>query len=282
MDNGKELSSSVKFLIELMDDDNDQSASMAMAELLRNDSDVSDALHEMDKSDSPRLRKRTRQIRHAMSARSRRHIFDCPPDAPVSLLEGLTRLHLCWFDNDRQVLVDKQWNELEARFNKASPRNFSELSSFLQKEYPFKEANREFRPESFCLGVVLDDKTGSDLIFCCIALVLSQKISLKLHIIRTGMETGLIEDRSGLVMFPNDNWLLYDGVDGQQKVEYWDTREILRYTASVLFVSAIASDGFRYLYTIGAQLAAAVGEKSLAFLPFPYGDNDVSKGEVKP
>ena len=49
----------------------------------------------------------------------------------------------------------------------------------------------------------------------------------------------------------------------------------------VLFVSAVASDGFRYLYTIGAPLAAAIGEKDLSFLPYPYGNGATSKPSGK-
>ena len=56
----------MKYLVELLDDENEQSASMAMAELLTRGSTVlGPVLRDMQKSDNPRLRKRTRQIQHA-------------------------------------------------------------------------------------------------------------------------------------------------------------------------------------------------------------------------
>ena len=97
----------MKYLVELLDDENEQSASMAMAELLTKGSTALEpVLRDMQKSDNPRIRKRTRQLQHALMARSRRRIFMQPPERPISLLTGLIRLHLCWFDNDKQSFVE--------------------------------------------------------------------------------------------------------------------------------------------------------------------------------
>ena len=263
----------MKYLVELLDDENEQSASMAMAELLTRGSTVlGPVLRDMQKSDNPRLRKRTRQIQHALIARSRRRIFMQPPERPISLLTGLIRLHLCWFDNDKQSFVEKQWRDLESEYRRAHPANLREMGEFMRKLFPDRPENREFHPDSFCIGAVIEDKIGSDMIFACIAAILSSSTQNRFSVVRVGCDTALA-DRSGCLVFPVDNWQLYGGVaEGDPPPVVWDTQTILRYVASVLYVSAVASDGFRYLYTLGAPLAAAIGENDLSFLPYPYGD----------
>ncbi len=268
----------MKYLVELLDDENEQSASMAMAELLTKGSTALEpVLRDMQKSDNPRLRKRTRQLQHALIARSRRRIFMQPPERPISLLTGLIRLHLCWFDNDKQSFVEKQWRELEAAYQKAHPVTLAEMAAFMKKMFPDRPENRDFHPDSFCIGAVMEDKIGSDLIFSCIAAILSSSSRNRFSVVRVGPDTA-VADRSGCLCFPIDDWKLYSGVaEGDEPPVVWDTETILRYVSSVLFVSAVASDGFRYLYTLGAPLAAAIGEKDLSFLPYPYGEGTASK-----
>ena len=268
----------MKYLVELLDDENEQSASMAMAELLTKGSTALEpVLRDMQKSDNPRLRKRTRQLQHALMARSRRRIFMQPPERPISLLTGLIRLHLCWFDNDKQSFVEKQWRELEAEYQKAHPASLADMAAFMKKLFPDRPENRDFHPDSFCIGAVLEDKIGSDLIFSCIAAILSSSSRNRFSVVRVGPDTA-VADKSGILCFPIDDWKLYSGVaEGDEPPVVWDTETILRYVASVLFVSAVASDGFRYLYTIGAPLAAAIGEKDLSFLPYPYGEAAAAK-----
>ena len=263
----------MKYLVELLDDENEQSASMAMAELLTKGSTALEpVLRDMQKSNNPRIRKRTRQLQHALMARSRRRIFMQPPERPISLLTGLIRLHLCWFDNDKQSFVEKQWRELEAEYRKAHPADLFGMAEFMRKMFPDRPENRDFHPDSFCIGAVLEDKIGSDLIFACIAAILSSSTQNRFSVVRVGIDTA-VADSAGRLIFPVDNWQLYGGVaEGEEPPVVWDTQTILRYVSSVLFVSAVASDGFRYLYTIGAPLAAAIGEKDLSFLPYPYGN----------
>lgn len=263
----------MKYLVELLDDENEQSASMAMAELLTKGSTALEpVLRDMQKSDNPRIRKRTRQLQHALMARSRRRIFMQPPERPISLLTGLIRLHLCWFDNDKQSFVEKQWRELEAEYRKAHPADLFGMAEFMRKMFPDRPENRDFHPDSFCIGAVLEDKIGSDLIFACIAAILSSSTQNRFSVVRLGIDTA-VADSDGRLIFPVDNWQLYGGVaGGEEPPVVWDAQTILRYVSSVLFVSAVASDGFRYLYTIGAPLAAAIGEKDLSFLPYPYGN----------
>ena len=272
----------MKYLVELLDDENEQSASMAMAELLTKGSTALEpVLRDMQKSDNPRIRKRTRQLQHALMARSRRRIFMQPPERPISLLTGLIRLHLCWFDNDKQSFVEKQWRELEAEYRKAHPADLFGMAEFMRKMFPDRPENRDFHPDSFCIGAVLEDKIGSDLIFACIAAILSSSTQNRFSVVRVGIDTA-VADSDGRLIFPVDNWQLYGGVaEGEEPPVVWDTQTILRYVSSVLFVSAVASDGFRYLYTIGAPLAAAIGEKDLSFLPYPYG-NGSGEGQDDP
>lgn len=261
----------MRFLFELLDDENEQSANMAMAELLTHERETENYLHEMPIAGSPRLRKRLRQLQQALHNRAKRRLFAEKLGASdVNLLSGLIRLHLGWFDNDKQELVEKQWKELRDDFRKFKPKNLAELAVFMKRRFPPDPANREFHPDSFCIGAALDSKLGSDLLFCAIASILSEEMPRKFDVVRCGMDAAVMDHRGNL-LFPIDDWQIYSAAAEQEEPVLWPPSAILRYISAILFVAAASSDGFRYLYTIGAPLALSLGERDLSFLPYPYG-----------
>ena len=64
----------IRYLLDLMDDENEQTASLAMAELLRSDRSelLNRHLCELQESARPGLRRRVHQLQSAIGARTRR------------------------------------------------------------------------------------------------------------------------------------------------------------------------------------------------------------------
>ena len=106
----------IQYLIELLDDDNEQSVQLAMAALLKSDdASLDSCLSKLQQSRNTRLQKRVRQLETALQARRNRKNLEKRLKRS-SLLEGCVQLHLCWFDNDQAELVYKQWNDLLADY----------------------------------------------------------------------------------------------------------------------------------------------------------------------
>jgi len=114
-----------KYLLELLDDDNDQSASLAMAELLKNDdAGLDHCLRSLRESDNPRLRQRIHQLESAMKARRMRTKLVSKINQPAApLLETCIQLHLTWFDKDTQENMMRQWNDLLVDFRKKAGKH---------------------------------------------------------------------------------------------------------------------------------------------------------------
>ncbi|MBO5201566.1 MAG: hypothetical protein J6C30_02425, partial [Lentisphaeria bacterium] len=106
----------IQYLMELLDDDNEQSVQLAMAALLKSDdASIDNCLNKLQQSRNTRLRKRVLQLETALNARRNRSKLEMRLKRS-SLLEGSVQLHLCWFDNDQAELVYKQWNDLLADY----------------------------------------------------------------------------------------------------------------------------------------------------------------------
>ena len=268
-----------RYLWDLMDDEHEQSASLAMAELLRTGPPdlLNERLCEFQETRNPRLRRRVHQLQSAIGARFTRSLLaDDLRSGKLSLLDGAIRLHLCWFDNDRYENVWSQWDDLRDELYDARPGNIAEFGEFMVAQaFNAPNSRSELEPEYYCIGCVLDDMPGSDLILSIIAAQLTVDTPLKLRLIRSGMDFGIMDSR-GNKLFPGDNWRLAPAGRGDRPAPVRDA-QALRMIASSLFFCAVSTDSFRYLYTFGSALAAAAGRGFPDFLPYPYDMKDPEK-----
>ena len=263
----------IRYLLDLMDDENEQTASLAMAELLRPDRSelVNRHLRELQETARPGLRRRVHQLESAIGARTcRSYLAESLRRNSLYLLDGAIRLHLCWFDNDRYENVAAQWNDLKADLFDAQPSDLTSFGEFmLNRGLCTPGARDDIDPEHYCIGAVIDDTPGSDLLLSLISAQLVTGSSLRLRVIRRGLDFG-VADHKGNQLFPSENWRAVPARRGES-IQSVSDGDILRMIASVLFFCAVSSHGFRYAYTLGSVLAAALGEDSLDFLPYPYG-----------
>ena len=262
-----------QYLLDLMDDEDEQTASLAMAELLRSGRPdlLNQRLCELQATARPGLRRRVHQLESASGARTRRSFLaESLRSNSLYLLDGAIRLHLCWFDNDRYENVAAQWNDLKADLFDEQPSDLTAFGEFMLNRGLCTPGSRDdIDPEHYCIGAVIDDTPGSDLLLSLISAQLATGSPLRLRVIRRGLDFG-VADHKGNLLFPSENWRAVPARKGGS-VQTVPDGDILRMIASVLFFCAVSSHGFRYAYTIGSVLAAALGEDSLDFLPYPYG-----------
>lgn len=258
-------------LLSLLDDENEQSASLAMAELLRRDpARLEGFLRKLQESANPRLRKRIHQLQSAMVLRRRRKILtERLSECNLQLLEGLFQLHLLWFDNDSPAALRKQWKSLQDEAGKFRIDSLESLGMFMRK-MDFQCAHKDdLEPDHLCIGSIMDDAAGADFMLCAIASLLAARNGLKLRITQSAETDFILIDREENVLVPAQEWN-YVRHDGKAySFQVWTAPMLLRYAAALMFTGAVSGDSFRYVYTIGSCLAGT-SDTTLS-LPYPYG-----------
>jgi hypothetical protein len=261
--------SKIEALLSLLEDENRGVASRAMAELLRDQNGLAPCLKIMQESDNPVLRKRAHQIQSIIRIRQRRtsiaRALACK-DTP--LIEGLAELHLQWYDYDPEDDIMSRWEELLAEAVKFHPRSLERLSYFMHKRGFSTPPDNELDADCYCLGVVLEERVGADVILCALGRELARSAGLELKIHQL-MDRFVLAGPGGFLLSPADGWRIFPPTEAVPSLD-WDSNMTLRMTASVMFICAVCSDSFRYVNTIGSCLAKVSGKDSLSFLPYPY------------
>lgn len=259
----------LKHLLDLLDDENQQSASLVMAELLKYEDQVEPLLREIQESDNPRLRRRIHQLESIFTLRRRRKSVSKKMMAKqVDLLDGLMDLHFLWYDNDSKELLVRQWSQLIEKAEVYQPDTLEKLVYFMRKTGFSVSDKEEIEADFHCVGIVLEDLIGSDLLICAIARCLAAHFNFEVRIARTVGDFALL-DSKGRFAVPRNDWRVYPS-DKVHKSKKWSDRQILRHTAATLFLCAVSTDSFRYVHTIGNSLAKSFDHDNIDFLPYPF------------
>ena len=256
-------------LFSLLDETSQNSANIIIAEILNNIDDAEQFLNSLQESGAPLIRKRIHQIQAITVIRKRRREFaEKIKDGSLPLLEGLVEVHLQWYDSDNAQLILNSYCELQKQAAKVNVHNIDKLAYFMRK-MSFKTSERNgLVPDCYCLGLVIEERIGVDLILCALAKCLAEQCGLQLEVIKMVDGFALL-DENNAALSPLHNWRIYNNVP-HERYKRWDKRMILELAAARLFLCAVGTDSFRYVNTIGNALGAIIGVDSLEFLPFPY------------
>lgn len=267
-----------KSLLCLLDDENEQSAAFAMAELLQRDhKPLEEVLRKLQESPNLRLRKRIHQLQSAILLRKRRENFrERLNQKTMDLLEGLIQLHLLWFDNDSKASLVKQWERFLEDQNTLKPDTLESLGMFLRKKQLVCTHKDDMQSDHYCLGSVLDSSAGSDCILCAVAVLVAARSNLNLRISQSAESDFILLDKDENILLPANDWEYIPADQTRYRFDFWSVPMLLRYALAMMFTSAAASDSFRYIHTIGKILAPAdtqsdPGESPADVLTFPYG-----------
>lgn len=280
------------FLLSLLNDESEHSASLAMSALLE-ESDpavLEEDLRALQETSEKRLRKRVHQLQSTIALRKRRQDFSRflqegneghKEGKKISLIDGLIGVHLLWFDNDSADVLKKHWERFLTLSGKYSPATLEEIALYMQKKRFRCAYKDELEPENFCIGSVLADKLGADFLLCALSVQLfkywNRDPSYQIHITQAAEKEFILVDSCGNILVPANNWD-YIPFEQQYKFEYWDDSALLRYASMMLFTCAASTDSFRYVFTVGSCLSGHPQEPDpISFLPYPYGKKEEKK-----
>ena len=162
-------------LLSLLDDEDETVAVNAMAELLNREAELGDALAVLQESDHPLLRRRSHQLQAAITLRRRRREFASRLNAPhIDLIDGLIDVHLQWYDNDSRPELVRIWEKFRAEANRCPLRTLENIAYFMRKCGFTARNETTMRPEYYCIGPVLENRTGAVAILAGLALEVAE------------------------------------------------------------------------------------------------------------
>lgn len=259
--------SEIDNLISLLDDEDESIAVNAMAELLRREGELDDALAAAQESDNVLLRRRVHQLQAAITLRRRRReFFRKLHAAKIDLIDGLIDVHLQWFDNDSRPGLVQLWSDFLLESRRYPQHTLENIAYFMRKSGFTVQPETTMRPEYYCIGPILENATGSAAILAAIAAEIAAP-ELKLRFVRV-MGEFAVHDGERLLI-PERNWRICPAPDIEH-CDFWDRRMLLKYASMTLFSCAVNSDSFRYVLTIAQALSGEEEDRALDYFPYPY------------
>lgn len=262
----------IRSLLSLLDDEDEQVALDAMAELLYRGDEVLPFLAELQETGDVLLRRRIHQVESALTMRRRRREFSrllAVPHPDVGRI--LVELHLQWFDNDSLPEMESRLTTFVNECRALHMRTLYEVSTLFRRFGIVAERETTLRPENYCIGVMLADRVGSTALWTLLAKILLPErllpANLPVTIVRHVEEFALYDGEQ--LLLPERDWRIVRA-PARGELEEWDERKVLKFASVMLFSSAVASDSFRYVLTIGQALSGLPDDEVLDYMPYPY------------
>lgn len=281
------IDSRTQALITLLCDEDTAISGHAMAEILSLESDtdqnkLTDLLAELQESKEPLIRKKVHQMQAIQRIRNRRRSFSrrLQSKSP-NLLQGLGELHAIWYDDIDTKDLSKLWSDLLKETGKYRPVTPKRLAGAMKlAKFGLCEENIQ-DADLYCLGAILEDRIGSDVILAAITLEIGRSFGLQGTIIRSNGHFGTMYTTktkkptpilNGIIIMPSKSWEVTP-LPEKNNIEIWTTKQVLKYVAAMLFVNSVCSEGPRYVQILGACLTDEKINKSLNnVLPPPFGN----------
>ncbi len=268
------MTDNFKNLLKLLDDDSDQLAGIAMAELLSaGDPRLERVLRTLQESSNPKLRRRIHQLQSAIIRRKKRlQLADALGSGKITLFDAVLQLHLLWFDNDTLEEVSQQWKDVIREAHMAGdPHSFKRALLFLaHKITACYGSDHALNADSLCIGTILEDSAASDFMYCILGREFALNWGFRSDVITVGPDFALLSGTT--VHAPCRMWKEFPLSACGERLRVWTDSELISLLASSLFLNAVATDGFRYVHTLGCCIS---GKKDIRFLPYPYGDRKI-------
>lgn len=241
-------------LISLLDDENENTASFAIRELLSEGKKIHSALAEHQESNNNLLRKRIHQLQAINTIKKSRDILSRRfSNKHSSIWNGMLEVHLAWFDKDTKENINILFCELLKDFLEEKTITPAKTANFMRSMGFVMPIDGDIDPEYYCLGPVLESKIGSDALLSTIAYKLLLESGITTKLVHYENLVCLLY-RPGIIICPNTWKLEQVNASNYQEIE---PGKLLRYTMLLLFLASTCSENYRYSFTIGKCLKKA-------------------------
>ncbi len=254
-------------LINLLEDENTDIASLAISELLSYGKSFEPVLSELQESQNYLIRQRVHQLQAIINIRKNRERFIRKLNNKHSgLWQGLNELHLLWYDNDNFEELKILKKNLIKEASKFKLTNTEILAKFMREMTFVCSPKGNLEPDYYCIGSILDSKIGADFILSSIAKAIAIHFNIETEVVFTKENNFALIDKKKSMISPIDWGIKSNFIDSHYEI--WHPGMILKHALFQLYLCAISADSYRYVYSIGSCLAKALNTKDL--FPYPY------------
>ena len=260
----------ISALINLLDDDDQQIATVAMEKLLQFGVEILPELRLVQEAQNPVLRSRIHQLEAILMRKMDLTSFIKRIEAgKIHLWEDLFVLNRIHFPDMTAGDLEDVMDELH---DECSQKTFSShlLCTYMKKKN-FRVPSTDMLDSAIhMIGSTLLNGEGSSLILCVIAKYLGKRFNWEATIILHKGHHCLI-DKDNCIIDPQQKWSyrpLKEGI----KAHACSDRNILLTLISNLYLDALTEGHMRILHDL-AQVMAVLSQMDIQEFPYPIGDN---------
>lgn len=265
-------------LLALLQDENDQVASLAMEQLLGlGDGAAQGTIAEYQDAPSPLLRNRIHQIGSILQRRREERLLIAGfKESTISIWDGACHLNLC---HDRrhysQEAVDQDLNKLADGARDRGIHTPAKLAAYLRDQrFAVADRNDMFDLRLYLVQSLLRDRVAGEILMCALAQELGRRLFQwqAVLVVVQGAFCLLDSSQSGqrLLIEPADQWKVSRLAD-KDAVHACTRRDAFLALLSQMFVAATVEGSLRDLHQAASHLSA-LRNAELALLPYPVGE----------
>lgn len=257
----------ISALVNLLEDDDKQVSTAAMAQLLSCEQDVDGLVAELQESQNPVLRSRIHQMGNVLNLRRSRTVFlDQVKACNLPLWEGMLQINYQYNPRLNYTTVEKTVADLVERL----PRRPTtmRLAAFLRNEGFTHPAEDVLGPDLFLVEDVLAQRVGAPILLSVVARHLGEHCGWHSTVVLYRGKHCLIDAHYNLIE-PAEGWRI-SPLSGLDKQHPCGDRDIWLTVLSQLFLASLMEGSLQAIHRMGLILAQLSGG-DFRDLPHPLG-----------
>ncbi len=261
-------------LINLLQDDDDKVASLAMEQLLELGSETDRAIAENQDSGNPKLRQRIHQLSGILARRRlRRDFVEDVMAENMTLWEGVCRINELYDFQCSRRKIHEGLDEILKNMQRKQKLSMINLAAAMRNAEYMVPGEDVMDVEMYLIETVVETGYGSGILLCALAHEIGARRGLSSTLV---LHEGqyCLADADGLLLNPLTNWELAR-IEGSESVHPCTPRDVWIGILSQLFIVALVEGQLHDLSHLGGLLTALNGD-DLDALPYPLGKNEDS------
>ncbi len=256
-------------LLCLLQDENQQVASLAMEHLLNLGNVVDDTIAEHQESHDPQLRQRVHQLSAILARRRARDSFIAALGREdVSLWDGIVQIHSLYEPLPPRETLEARVDEIAADLQPGS--TVTHQVANLMRENEFTVPSDDILDvDLYLIGRVLDTRYGHAALLCVLAKRIAAHAGWNATICLHAGRFCLI-DRDHILLKPSEGWQ-YGRISTEERIHPCSRKDVLLAILAQLFMVALVDGQLKDLHHFGTILTALNGA-TVSALPYPLGE----------
>jgi hypothetical protein len=255
-------------LLTLLQDEDQQIASLAMEHLLNLGEAVDDTIAEYQESHDPQLRQRVHQLSAILARRRAREAFIAAlSQENLSLWDGIIQIHSLYEPIPPRETLEARVDEIAADLQPGATVTHQIADLMREKEFTVP-SDDILDVDLFLISRVLDTCYGHAALLCVLAKRIAAEAGWNATVCLHGGRFCLI-DRDHILLKPSEGWQ-YGKISTDERIHPCSRKDVLLAILAQLFMVALIDGQLKDLHHFGSILTALNGTP-VATLPYPLG-----------